>query len=57
MPTLTLAQIKDILGDPIVLMTFRNPRTGVVRAFTDLDLPAAAVTALVAFINARFAEN
>jgi hypothetical protein len=53
----TLAQLKDQLGDPIVFLQHTNPVTHVTRAFTDADLGPVALAVVLAWINARLAEE
>jgi len=50
-PPLTLAQLKDAIGDPIVLLTGVNKLTGVPTQFTDHDLPPDGLLALLAWLN------
>lgn len=56
MANLTLAQIEDFVGSPIVLLTHTNLQ-GVSKTISVEDLPAAAQTAFVNWVNARLTED
>lgn len=50
---LTIAQIKDLLGDPIVFLQAFDRSTGKLVTLTDRDIPAQFRDNVVAWINAR----
>jgi hypothetical protein len=56
MANLTLAQIEDSIGSPIVLLTHVS-KAGVAKTISVEDLSAAAQAVFVAWVNARLTED
>lgn len=57
MADLTLAELEDILGNPIVLLTWTHPRTKATRTISVEDLTPALQTQFLRWINDRIATK